>query len=54
MTEEDSVESGLYNVGALRWDPAVSSRGQRGRDEEETLKEGLCLHYRSAQLVLRN
>lgn len=54
MTKEGSMESGLDNVGSLRWDPAVSSRGQRGRDEEETPKEGFCLHYRSAELDLRN
>lgn len=48
MTEESPMELGLDNMGALRCEPAVSSRGQRERDEKETPKEGLCLHYRSA------
>lgn len=54
MTREHPIESGMDNIEGLRWDPAVRSGGQRWRNGEETPKERLCLHYRSARLVLRN
>lgn len=54
MTGEGPVEPDVDNTEARRWGPAVSSRGQRGRDGEETPKEWLCPRYRFALLVLRN